>query len=380
MNRLSTLFLAGAWIMASVVSYAQSEESFYTISLQDEVTGNTLSLSPASLTSSYRIIFPASLPTSGPQNFGLSLNRSTQAMSFAVVPQLNLASRQVAYLDPDGITLRGSSGLMWDTTTQQLQISTTGTSSAISVSRSPATTNPIAIFTGGNVGVNITAPQTALDVDGDFAIRELSYTSAIGSVSNPNFDFGNTNRAGNVRLATALTAGRTFTGFVGGRNGKKLDILNVSGQVITLANESNLSIDTNRIRTATDDNLDLPSGASISLLYSNAEKRWRVTSMSPVIVQAFTKFADVVAAGDTEIPANAASYIKVSNASGNRNVTLPNGLVIGQILVIQNLGPDRITITGTNIEVTPPSDKLDKGDAAFFVWDGAKWQLIARKQ
>jgi hypothetical protein len=37
-------------------------------------------------------------------------------------------------------------------------------------------------------------------------------------------------------------------------------------------------------------------------------------------------------------------------------------------------------MTGANVTITPPSDKLDAGDGAFFVWDGADWQLIARKQ
>jgi hypothetical protein len=129
------------------------------------------------------------------------------------------------------------------------------------------------------LGVGNAAPNTALDVNKDFATRELNDATAWAATqNNVNID-GAGNLFGMVRLAGAPGANFTFTGLSGGQSGKRVSIYNASGKTLTLSNGSGSSLAANRFLTGTGADVTIANGGTANLLYS-PEDAWVLQSSS----------------------------------------------------------------------------------------------------
>lgn len=267
-----------------------------------------------------------------------------------------------------------------------LQILSTGTLSgastvntALIVDAQGAATNYAALFLNGRVGINTSTPATALDINGDVAFREVNYTTTLATSAN-DVVFSTNNNYSYVRVAGAQTAAFTITGIAGGQSGKMIIIYNATSFNMTLAHESTSSSAANRVKSPGGSNILVTPGSAIQLLYSGNESRWRLAFAGPGALSQFGN-ADVTVTNGAVLPTSTASYLKLTTGTAlNRyDASLEDGVVAGQILVVQNGGPKTVDLTGTNFIVDGSFNGLAVGDSIIFVWNGTKWQQVARQ-
>jgi hypothetical protein len=249
------------------------------------------------------------------------------------------------------------------------------------VSAAGGTNNYAAVFPTGNVGVGTSTPNVMLDVNGAIALREYNYTGTINSTNN-NMDFtGGGNTSSFIRVASTMSANVELTGLAGGYSGKIIKIYNASTEGIRVKHLSGSSNSSNQIKTSTSGDLMISPGLTYEFLYSGADGKWLVTSSSPGGITTFGQESVNINAS-TVLPASTASYIQVtapnSLCSGSGcNVTLEDGVTVGQIVVIQNNGPGKINFTGTNFSATNNDDDLVANNTIPFMWSGTKWVQMA---
>ncbi|MBK6290562.1 MAG: hypothetical protein IPH85_05155 [Ignavibacteria bacterium] len=366
-------------VLSTATVLAQSVETFNTIRLEDETTGNLLELTTSGLANSYTLNLPPAPLLSGPVNTGLFVNRFTQSMAFAPVPNLGMLPQQVAYLDSDGFTLRGTNSFTWDTVANRMSLIKSAPGSVLSISRTTPSSQPVATFVGGSVGIGTASPTTALDVKGDFSIRELNYTAAL-ALSTNNMDFGNGNKAGMVRIGSTTTQDVAITGLVGGRNGKLIQLYNATGFNIVIVNESSASTDTCRFKTSETGDLSIRPKGTSTFIYSAAEQRWIMTSNVNSSTIGFTSGTASTSPGNTTVETNNSAFVYLTNtipligtppryADAIPNVFLTNGRVVGQILAIEYAGPEPVFLGGPNVLNCNKHDK----QADMFIWSGTRW-------
>ena len=77
------------------------------------------------------------------------------------------------------------------------------------------------------------------------------------------------------------------------------------------------------------------------------------------------------------------AYLRVSNnTANNQDVTVEDGVTVGQVVIVQNVpaSTKNITLTGGNVDNVLAADKtLQPGQALILVWDGTDWQGAAAK-
>jgi hypothetical protein len=187
------------------------------------------------------------------------------------------------------------------------------------------------------------------------------------------------NKTSFIRIASTLATPVTITGIAGGKDGKQLTLYNATSRNITIAAEGLSSLAQNRVRTPTDVNLVITPGAAYQLNYSGAEQRWRATFASPSDLTMMGQQEVTINANNTFLPSNA-SYLRVkTTGSANKyDVYLDNGVIPGQILVVENVGPKDIVFNGTNIIMDNAFNTMAPGDCCIFVWNGSKWVMISR--
>jgi len=413
MKRL--LFLFGMFMLLATSSRAQSTETFNTIRFEDPSSiGSFITIQPPSGISPYSLTLPSSMSTG---TWGFRINGQTGSMSWS--PWMNLvgSDKQIAWFKGTD-SVKSSSRLMWDdvnaaftltnsaaitasdttmtllnTATSStasinkvgLQILSTGTLSgastvntALIVDAQGAATNYAALFLNGRVGINTSTPAAALDINGDVAFREVNYTTALAATVNDAV-FSTNNNYSYVRIASQTTAVR-INGIAGGVSGKMIILYNATLFNITLANEATASVAANRINSPGGGNTLITPGASVQLLYSGAESRWRIAFAGPGALTQYGN-ADVTVSNNLVLPTSSASYLLLTTPTAlNRyTVTLEDGLVKGQILVVQNGGPKIVDFGGTNVITDGSFNGMADGDSILFVWNGTSWQQVARQ-
>lgn len=414
MKRL--LFLFGMLVLLATSSRAQSTETFNTIRFEDPSSiGSFITIQPPSGISPYSLTLPSSM-TSG--SWAFKINGQSGSMSWS--PWMNLvgSDKQIAWFKGTD-SVKSSSKLTWDdvnasftltnsaaitasdttmtllnTATSStasinkvgLQILSTGTLSgastvntALIVDAQGAATNYAALFLNGRVGINTSAPATALDINGDVAFREVNYTTTL-STTNNDVVFSTNNNYSYVRVGGTQTAAFNITGIAGGQSGKMIIVYNATSFNMTLVHESTSSTAANRIKSPGGSNILVTPGSAIQLLYSGNESRWRLAFAGPGALSQFGN-ADVTVTNGSVLPTSTASYLKLTTGTAlNRyDASLEDGVVAGQILVVQNGGPKIVDLTGTNFIVDGSFNGMADGDSIIFVWNGTKWQQVARQ-
>ena len=246
---------------------------------------------------------------------------------------------------------------------------------------SGADTNHAAIITGGFVGVNTEYPAVYLDVAGDMALREYNYTGNLAT-TNDNVDFdGEGNRHSFIRVASATTDLVTIRGIAGGYDGKIIKLYNATGHGIKLENKASNN-SANDIKSSAEADVLLLSGNTYELIYSGTEQNWLVAFSGPgELAQLGNKDVTVANANGDVLPSSVSSYIQIeTNVPKNVNtvhVSLEDGTNPGQILVIQNKGPTKVSFDTDNAVWDNTSD-LQEGESIILVWNGDNWVQVAR--
>ncbi|MBS1561310.1 MAG: hypothetical protein JSS89_06870 [Bacteroidetes bacterium] len=392
--------------------YAQSTQSFNTLRLEDPSSiGSFVTVNPPSGISPYTLTLPPSL---SPGTWVMRFNGATGAGAWSPWYNPVGSDKQVAWFKGTD-SLKGTSRFTFDDVNAQLLLSYTGaitvsdtimklvntaSSSASSITKNGfilassgtlsgagsvstgliieaqgAASNAAALFTNGRVGIGTSTPNTMLDVNADVAFRELNYTAALAA-TNDNLAFNTGNRSAFVRIGSQ-SSNFKISGLAGGYNGKILMIYNASGKTMTIRHEGTGSTAANRIVNSTTDSLVFGDKGVVTLVYSAADSRWIVTATMGLRGQSPEETTKTVTNADKTLPSADNNYIQVTNNSGEITPIFQDGSYIGQILVIQNNGPQNLKILNAgNVKCDGGEASLGSRDIATFIWDGTKWVQI----
>lgn len=185
---------------------------------------------------------------------------------------------------------------------------------------------------GQGVGISTTAitPNTTLDVNGDFSLRQGSNIVLTNGTNNDvvigDYSF---------YKITGPTATFSITGFSGGVDGKIIVIYNLTNQPMIIANNSSLSSANNRVFTLGGDILTPADSSSLTLQYSATENKWIViashNSSSVQMKGNYSAVNQVLAIG-AGVPA--INYTTIANLTTSNFVSIGNtNSGGGQVLV-----------------------------------------------
>ena len=149
----------------------------------------------------------------------------------------------------------------------------TGVPDAFFIYNENVNSTSLLIAPDGNTGIGTTAPNTALDVNGDLALRVNSFTAINGN--NNDITIGNSTF---IRI-TGPTQGYNITGIAGGVDGKMVILFNNTTQGMTIEHQSTLSGVPNRIIVSGGLAKTVGGEGICTLIYSNADQRWVVLSI-----------------------------------------------------------------------------------------------------
>lgn len=124
-----------------------------------------------------------------------------------------------------------------------------------------------------NVGIKTSSPQTSLDVNGSFSLKE----TALGLVNGDNNDI-NISDFSFFRISGPGTA-FAITGIANGKDGREITLYNATSFALTIKNLNAASGASRRIRTLTGSDMIFNAGnASVKLQYSAIDSNWIVVS------------------------------------------------------------------------------------------------------
>lgn len=125
---------------------------------------------------------------------------------------------------------------------------------------------------GQNVGINTAAPNAALDVYGEMALKSAALTTPDGI--NYALDVSS-NKFSNYKL-TGPTANFVIAGITAGVDGVIVTLHNRTGHSMELYNEDITATDVNRISTSTGATLAIYNNGNVTLQYDGGLQRWQV--------------------------------------------------------------------------------------------------------
>lgn len=335
-----------------MVRTQDNAQTFGAIRLEDPASqGASISLVPPSGVTSYSLVLPASLPN-GTWALQFTANSGSATGLFVGSPTGNTG--EVAFFSAPN-TMTGTPSLIWNADSVWLTSSSTA-----------------------RVGLRTSTPQTALDVNGDIAIRELNYTTSLsGTVNNIDFS-GDGNRRSFVRVATT-SSNVSLTGLSGGVNGKVITVYNASSNTIILKHLNASSATANRIVTPTGQDFLIPPRNSANFIYSSTDQAWITYQSSGSGTGSGGLATETNITSATTLPTSQNSYIRVTGGNDDADVNLEDGLYIGQIVIIENAMPgggDEFDIRSAELAQGFGDLEVERGHAVMLVWNGTRWVPI----
>lgn len=149
---------------------------------------------------------------------------------------------------------------------------TVGLSAWLRVERTGTTVDSVTFPSGTVIIGGGTSP--ALELENDAPVYHRRNTVILANGANNDVAIGN----GLFFKVSGPSGAFSVTGIAGGADGRRLTILNRTGQNMTIANENVSSIASNRIVTLTGADIASTTDSLVELVYDSDAQRWTVTS------------------------------------------------------------------------------------------------------
>ena len=171
-----------------------------------------------------------------------------------------------------------------------------------------------------NVGVGTSSPSSKLDVNGDLSLREgtpLTVSTGSNAITLPS-------GKNSVYRLTGAAGSFTINSLTAGNDGSLLTLINTTGQIMTIANSSNIQTNTGADIVATG------AVSAVTLIYNTSLAKWLVTasqgfSSGTVGPTGLTGSAGTVGATGSTGPTGSAGNNGVTGATGPTGSAGTNG-------------------------------------------------------
>lgn len=228
------------------------------------------------------------------------------------------------------------------------------------------------------LSIRDTSSGTALDVNGDMALRPTDNTDSgiLTGVPVPDTSF--------VRFSLA-TEVRSITNAA---EGKILVLANVNTVTVLVRNQYTTgTVAGERIITGTDDDIELGVGATLLLVYDGTTARWRVVGGSGGGSLSIKTTQTISAAGTIAITGTGEQLLRVQGNAGavtvDATTALTAGTKDGQQCMLQGLSDvNTVTIPGVGNVNTNGACVLGNGDFLRLMWIAADsaWRETSRSE
>lgn len=210
-------------------------------------------------------------------------------------------------------------------------------------------------FAGAKTFTGNVAAGANLDITGSLAAKKGTDFSSTGTQNNINFS-----NASLIRLTNASAL--TITGIANGRDGYILDLINASGQSVTIKNnDTGDSSAGNVILTGTGSDYSMPLDSAVQLIYDATTSKWRMNasistlqadynnSTSPQITVASGTGGVVVQ--DASSPIGASLFTVQSNGGSSKYLDVSAATASLQVAASGtiNIGTDNVATKTINI-------------------------------
>jgi hypothetical protein len=223
--------------------------------------------------------------------------------------------------------------------------------------------------TAQNVGINTPAPNAALDINGDIAIRSQVLTVADGVTYALDV---NTAKYSNYRL-TGPTGNFVIAGITAGANGRLITLYNLTGQSVELYNEDAATVAANRIKTGTGATVAIYNNGTAVLQYDITANRWQLQSTHNSSLNYFGS-----GSGSWNLVGN--DIINTNTGAVGIGVSVPDASSVLDVnSQAKGMLMPRLTTSQKNAISNPATGLLvyDLDKAAIYLFDGYAWRRLS---